>query len=239
MKLQRREKILAGSALGLVGLAGLWFLFFSGDSRSSDQLIAERNKLAGEIESKQKARQAANRDAKRLAQWQRRALPPDPSLAASLYQNWLRSLAARSTFAATTLVSNDAGIHRDQFTRISFTLHAQARLGDLVEFMYEFYSAGFLHQIRKMDVKPIQGSRELEVDLTIEALSLPTAESKDRLPKEAGSVLQFAKLSDYPIRSCRADFFAAYVRPAPASAAATRKTGRPGRLCLRERNYRS
>ena len=186
MKLQRREKILAGVALGLVGLAGLWFLLFAGDSRSDDQLLADQDKLSSEIEEKAEAAQQAARDAKRLAEWQRRALPPDPVLARSLYQNWLRSLAARANFRGTTLASNDAGVRRDQFTRISFTLHAQAKLGDLVQFMYEFYSAGFLHQIRKMDIKPIQNSRDLDVNLTIEALSLPTAVSKDRLPEGSG-----------------------------------------------------
>jgi hypothetical protein len=217
MKLQRREKILAGLALGLVGLAGLWFLLFAGDSRSFDQLLAEQTRLASEIQSKQILLQAASRDAKRLAEWQRRGLPPKASLARSLYQNWLRSLAARVNFRGSTLVSNDAGARRDQFTRISFTLRARARLGDLVEFMYKFYQAGFLHQIRRLDVKPIQSSLELDVNLTIEALSLPTAQSKDRLPQETGHVLQLAKLSDYrPIVS--RDFFTAYVPPAPASA---------------------
>ena len=143
---------------------------------------------------------------------------PTPSLARSLYQNWLRSLAARANFRGTKLASNDAGVRRDQFTRISFTLHAQAELGDLVKFMYEFYSAGFLHQIRKMDIKPNKSSRDLEVNLTIEALSLPTAESKERLPEqEAGHVLQLAKLSDYRIRSCRETSSPAYVRPRAAA----------------------
>ncbi len=94
--------------------------------------------------------------------------------------------------------------------------------------MYEFYSAGFLHQIRKMDVKPVQNSRELDVNLTIEALSLPTAESKDRLPdklpKEAGHGLQLAKLSDYRDPIVSRDFFAAYVRPAPPSPPRREKT---------------
>jgi len=214
MKLQRREKILAGSALGLVGLMGLWFLLFAGDSQSADQLIDRRTKLTGEIEDKQKLLQVAARDAKRLAEWQRRSLPPDPVLARSLYQNWLRGLAASVNLHKSTLVSNDAGARRDQFTRISFTLRAQARLGDLVEFMYKFYKAGFLHQIRKMDVKPIQNSRDLDVNLTIEALSLPTADSKKKLPPEASHVLQLAKLSDYgPI--VKRDFFAPYVPPIP------------------------
>ena len=215
MKLQRRETILAGLALGLVGLTGLWFLLFAGDSRSADQLIKDQDKLAGEIRKQEKQLQESRRDAKRLAQWQRRALPRDPLLARSLYQHWLRDLAARVNLHGFTLVSNDAGIRRDQFTRISFTLRARAKLRDLVEFMYEFYSKGFLHQIRKMDVKPLQNSRDLDVNLTIEALSLPTAESKEKLPEETGRVLHFAKLSDYrPIVS--RDFFTAYTAPSPS-----------------------
>ncbi len=215
MKLQRREKMLAGLTLGLIGLAGLWFLFFFGESRSDEQLIADQTKLTDEIKEKEKLVQAAGRDAKRLAEWQRRALPAEPSLARSLYRNWLSSLAARANLRGYTLVSNEASVRRDQFTRFSFTLRARARLGDLVEFMYEFYSAGLLHQIRKADVKPIQGSRDLDVNLTIEALSLPTAESKDRLPKDPGSVLQFAKLSAYREPIVSRDFFSPYVRPDP------------------------
>ncbi len=217
MKLQRREKILLGLTLGLVVLAGLGFLLFAGDSRSDDQLIADRTKLEGEIETKQKLLHLADKDAKRLAQWQQHSLPSDPVLARSLYQNWLRRLTARANLRGTTLVSPEAAARRDQqFTRISFTLSARAKLDDLVQFMYEFYAAGFLHQIRDLKIKPVQSSRELDVRLAIEALSLPTAESKDRLPKEAGKVLQFSKLSDYREPIVSRDFFAAYVRPAPS-----------------------
>jgi len=227
MKLQQREKILAGLAMGLVGLAGLWFLFFAGDNRSFDQLIADQTKLAVEIENKQKLLQAANQDAKRLAQWQRRALPPDPVLARSLYQNWIRSLAARSNLRGTTLASNDAGTRRDHFTRISFKLRGRANLGDLVDFLYEFYSVGYLHQIRSMDIKPVLGSHELEVSLTIEALSLPLAESKDKLPekfpKEAGQGLRLAKRSDYRAPIVDRNLFEVYTRPTPQAPTARRE----------------
>ncbi|MEI8374891.1 MAG: hypothetical protein WCJ35_18870 [Planctomycetota bacterium] len=223
MKLQRREKILAGSALGLVGLAVLWFLFFSGDSRSFDQLIAEQTKLASEIENKQKLLQAAILDAKRLAQWQRRALPPDPVLARSLYQNWLRNLATRDNLRGITLASTDAGTRLDQFTRIPFKLRCRANLGDLVDFLYEFYSVGYLHQIRSMNIKPIPNSRELDVSMTIEALSLPMADSKSQLPKEASPVLQLAKRSDYREPIVKRDLFTAYVRPTPLAPTARRE----------------
>ena len=215
MKLQSREKILADSALGLVGLAALWFLFFAGDSRSFDQLIAERTKLASEIENKQKLLRAASQDAKRLDQWQRRALPPDPVLARSLYQNWLRNLAARGNLRGITLTSNDVGTRRDQFTRIPFKLRCRANLGDLVDFLYEFYSVGYLHQIRSMNIKPMPSSRELDVSMTIEALSLPMADSKNQLPKEAGQGLRLAKRSDYREPIVSRNLFAAYIRPTP------------------------
>ncbi|MGA2254972.1 MAG: hypothetical protein ABSG53_09940, partial [Thermoguttaceae bacterium] len=141
----------------------------------------------------------------------------DPGLASTLYQNWLRGLAASvdpplSDFTLTSNVPRSAREH-DQFTTISFTVHAHAKLSELVEFMYKFYSAGFLHQIRKMGLKPIQNSRDLDVSLTIEALSLPAAVSKTQLSKEAGRGLQLTKLSDYRDPIVKRDFFAAYRRP--------------------------
>jgi hypothetical protein len=134
-----------------------------------------------------------------------------------LYQNWLSSLAASVNFRGRTLVSNEAGPRRDQFARIPFTLHAQAKLENLVEFMYKFYKAGFLHQILKLEVKPIQNSPDLDLNFTIEALSLPTAESKKKLPEKTPYVLKLAKLSDYRDPIVKRDFFAPYVAPPPTS----------------------
>ena len=122
-------------------------------------------------------------------------------------------------------------ISRAQFRRLSLSLQARAKLGDLIEFMYEFYSAGFLHQIRAMDIKPILGSRELEVELRIEALSLPTAESKGHLPKDAGSVLKSSKLSDYREPIVARDCFA-YSQTARATVPEREKTPDPANFVV-------
>jgi hypothetical protein len=217
MKLQRREKILVWVTGGLVGVAALGLLFVLGDSRSTAQLQADHDKLISEIDGKQKVLQAAARDAKRLADWQLRSLPSDPMTARSLYQDWLRGLANRVSFRGETISSSDAGARRDQFTRISFTLRARTNLGDLVAFLYEFYSAGYLHQIRKMDVKPIQESRDLDVNMTIEAMSLPGASSKSEMPKVTGHGLRLPKLSDYRGPLVARNPFVAYVPPAVAA----------------------
>ena len=81
MKLQRRERILGGVALGLVGLIGLWFLFFAGDSRSDDQLIRERDDLTAKIAKSLKRLEVAGKDATRFAEWEQRSLPADPEKA--------------------------------------------------------------------------------------------------------------------------------------------------------------
>ncbi len=215
MKLQRRERMLGGVALGLVGLIALWLLFFAGDPRSDDELAKERDDATGKIADKQKQLDAAAKDAKRLADWQQRALPPDPEKARSLYQTWLRGLAVHANVRDIKLDSSVAGALHAQFTKITYTLHAQAKLGELVQFLYEFYSAGYLHKISKMDVKPIRNSRDLTVDLTIEAISLPGADSKTELPKkkEGVSGLQLAKLSDYRDPMAKRDVFAPFVAP--------------------------
>ena len=44
MKLQRREKFLLVVSLALFGLAGLYFLLFSGDPRSADVLLTAQTR---------------------------------------------------------------------------------------------------------------------------------------------------------------------------------------------------
>jgi hypothetical protein len=219
MNLKRREKILVGVTAGLAVVAGLWFLLLAGDSRSIDDLTSARTKLEAEIESKNKILQQEARDKKRLADWQRRALPADIVVARSLYQNWLGKLIQRTELHHTTLVANEPNIHRDQFTRLSYDLRGRGNLSQVVRFLYEFYTAGFLHQIRKIDLKPTQNSSDLEVMISIDALSLPTAQSTTQLTTETRHDLKAAKssnagdpkLADYTGPIVARNFFAPYV----------------------------
>ncbi|MGA2619003.1 MAG: hypothetical protein ABSF26_15445 [Thermoguttaceae bacterium] len=217
MKFQRRERILAAATGGLVLLVAVWLLFLAGDSRSAAALVTDRDRLAAEVEKKQKELDLAGRDAKRLAGWQRRSLPAETATARSLYQNWLRGLAARVGFRQLTIESKEVEARRSMFTRLSFILHGRASLSDLTEFLYAFYSAGHLHQIRQLDVKPVERSGALDVNLTVEALALPGADSKDRLSPEPGRGLRLAKPADYRQAIVARNLFAAY-SPAPAVA---------------------
>jgi hypothetical protein len=232
MKLQRREKILLGVAVGLVGAAALCFLVFTGDSRADQQLLDEETRLNTLIANKQKLLQNAKHEQDRLAEWRRQSLPAETTLARSLYQDWLHDAAGKAGFHDLRLTANEPGARRDQFAKIAFSLNCRANLGGLVQFMYDFYTAGYLHQIRKMNVRPSGVSGEMDVDISIEAVSIAAAEAKDKLPANTGRVLSLAKVSDYREPIAARNLFAGYVPPADArpahgddQAAATVVTG--------------
>jgi Tfp pilus assembly protein PilO len=214
MKLQRREKILLSVTGGLLVLAAVYLLFFAGDSRTREQLAADRSKLTADIENKQIQLRAAQRDAKRLAEWQQRSLPADAALAGSLYQNWLRRLAEEARFRGAKIKQIERGAGK-QFTRMAFELQAEAKLRDLINFFHQFHSAGYLHRIRTLDIKPKKDPQELELVFTIEALSLRGAKTKGELPKEPGRGLRLAKVDDYRDPIVERNFFAAYRPPDP------------------------
>jgi hypothetical protein len=217
MKLARREKILAGAALGALVLAVACFFILTGDERSDQQLLDEEAKLTGQIAHKEKLVQDAGREQARLIQWRKCSLPPDPVLARSLYQNWLHGLTGRANFHDVRLTANDSVSRRDQYTRISFALNCTTKLGDLVQFMFDFYSAGYMHQIRKMDIRPGATPDVLDVDMSIDAVSLVAADSKDKLPSENGHSLKLANVAEYRDPIVARNLFAAFAPPAPAA----------------------
>jgi len=197
MNWQRREKMLAALAGGLTLLLATWLLFFSGDPRSYGDLEAARDRLAAEVGAKENRMQAASKASLRLVDWQRRALPSDTSHAGSLYQSWLRQLADRLQFHQLHVDSGRVQSRHNTFTLFTFTLQGHASLAKLVEFLFEFYSAGNLHQIRHIDMKPVENAPELDVNIIIEALSLPGADRKRQLTEQRGKTLRLAKLADY------------------------------------------
>ena len=85
-------------------------------------------------------------------------------------------------------------------------------------FLHGFYSAGHLHQIRRLHIAPpLPGAKDqsFELNIAIEAISLPDAASKDQLATEKGQELKLPQLSAYRAVIEGRNFFAAYVPPRP------------------------
>jgi hypothetical protein len=208
MKLQKREKILVAAAAGLVVVAGLAVLMVFSDPQSDETLHRDYDALTLDLKKKDSELQRAEEDARQLEDWKRRSLPSNRSIARSLYHAWLTDLCGKAGLQDPDIHSEEAESAFSTYTRIPFTVRARARLDQIVNFLFRFYSAGHLHQIRRLEIKP--GPQDFELIVAIEALSLPDAVDKDKLSTVAGHPLRQPAEKDYREAIGGRNFFAAY-----------------------------
>jgi hypothetical protein len=241
MTLNKREKVLAGVVGGLAALFVLYFMLqpilsmFLELQSSIDAKFEEVDKLKGQLAVSEKARE-------KLGVMRHRSLPADPQVGRTLYQDWLLELVHdrlqlhgtkveptemhehKWNTAAKTRPGGGAGraaakdSANDLYYVVPFVIRGQGTLDELTRFLFEFYNAGYLHQIRHIGIKPTGNSKDLELTITVEAVSLPDAELKDKLRPPEGNLLA-ATLPDYQKAIVDRNIFAPYaphvVKPDP------------------------
>jgi|SRR5579872_3129705 len=193
--MNRREKLLL---VGLVSILVVWqggslvnrFVFEPADA-SEDAIIALQKRISSKKQQLKKSKAAE----KRLEIWNQRSLPPDPLVAAPLYQNWLVELATRTKLANLSVTPNrmDLKPKGEAYFLIAANIDAQGTLSQLCDFLFELRRAGLLHRVANLAVTADkhEGDPQLKIDLTVEGLAL-----KDSPPRNT----LFAKddLSDLP-----------------------------------------
>ncbi len=195
---QHREKI-------LVALFVLLLLVFGGDrvvSYLQGPLQARRStaeRLANEIEKRAARLAQARKAAKELASWEQRSLPSDPVAARSAYQAWLLDLVNRLELVNPNVSSGEPALRGGMYYTVNFSLQAAGTLEQWTQFLFEFYRAGYLHQIRSIGFTPVGKKGQIILSLAIEALALPGADRSDGLPEETSDRLAFEKLEDYRV----------------------------------------
>jgi hypothetical protein len=142
-------------------------------------------------------------EARKFADFKQRSLPPDPVDATSLYQNWLIELATRTKLSEVSVKANrtDVKPKGDAYYLISATLKAQGTLEKLCDFLYEFRTAGLLHRVSQLRLSSKQntGDPMLEIDLTVEGLSLKEAPSRTTLFSDPQLAAKLA--GDKPVKA--------------------------------------
>lgn len=212
MTLQKREKVLAVIvALLLLVVAGRLGARVLLSPLSLRQ--AEVQALAQRIAERQSKVEAALPAQARLADYRRRSLPSDPQVARSLYQNWLLELTDRVKLKNRKVESSDGRVVKGIYHNLPFTVRGEGSLEQLVQFLYEFYSAGHLHRIRRLSIKPQEKSSDLELTIVIDALSLVDADRRDKLTTLAGNRLAHPDLQSYRKSIVERNLFAPYRPP--------------------------
>lgn len=211
MNFNKREKIIAVMTGSLLAVLAIYW-FWPSQEVSLAELRVKHDLLERGAISKKNQADKAIKILDRLQAWQRRALPSEPAIAKSLYQNWLLKLVDRVNFQNVTISSPDPQSLRNIYTLYFFNVQCQGTLENLTQFLHEFYLAGHLHKIRTLSITPVKNSSDIQLNISVEALSLPGSAQKDKLSAEPGKSLKLASLENYKKTIVSRNLFTAYTK---------------------------
>ena len=218
LALNKRERNLAIATGGLAGLV-LLYLLASTLFNPHQALKAQRNQANTELQRRQTRVEHGLQAMQQLEAWRKRSLPSNPEAALSLYQNWLLQTARDAGLSDISIDAVPARRRPNVYQALRFTLQAAATLDELTAFLHDFYQAGHLHQILAMGLAPEGRDGQLEVQITVEALSLPTADQTEELAA-VPSEHNLATLDTYRDSIGKRNLFAAYEPPPQPTAEA-------------------
>jgi hypothetical protein len=218
--MQTRELLLAGllgtTVVGWYGHAALVKTVF-------EPLANRRSELVNlQIERSQQQTLLAKqlRASKQLGDWSKRSLPPDPSTALALYQNWLIEWATAQGLTSVQVTPGrvDRKPRDNTYYVIPMTVKANARLDAAVKALYDFHASGLLHRVRLLSATSAgrEGDPELALTMEVEGLALVDGLPRTKLlaaERPSGSVVALAKVEDYAALTAKNLFVRGYNGP--------------------------
>jgi hypothetical protein len=190
-----RERSLAFGLLGILGLLGLGFVayqFVIGPLIEKGRQIEQREKEVAQLEGDILEIQLLKRKYEAARQ---QSLPADVGMSRTQYGSLLERLFRRADLASGLKIipsepenksSPTVAPKKPAYTRLTYVVTAKGELYHLVDFLQHFYQQPLLHQIKTMNIQRpsdarSQQNRELDINLTIEALVLDNAPARPTL----------------------------------------------------------
>jgi hypothetical protein len=197
--MNRREKILA-SAIGAVAVlyGGNW-LYQANYVAPLNERAADVDRLRENVAKRELDIARFRKANQQLKRWQAQSLPADPEIARGLYQGWLVGLVGNAGFLTPNVDSSEPITRKGLYTSLRFTARGRGTPEQLTRFLFDFYRADHLHHIESLNLTPVPRSDELDIALSIEALSLPEGERKDQLSTRTSERLASDQLADYRV----------------------------------------
>lgn len=188
----------------LMGMLGLLAVFYVGDwllenllegplqARRKTQTNLEKN-----IDKQQVSLARARKAGKQLSVWEEQSLPSNTEVASSTYQVWLLQVIQHAGLSAQGVNSSEPVTRKGIYSLLSFSARAHGSLEQLTRFLFEFYSAGHLHQIRSLSITPIHKTGELDLTISVEAMVLPSSGRDKEFTTQTSDRLASDNLEEY------------------------------------------
>jgi hypothetical protein len=224
--MNQREKMLAALVvLVLAAFAGR--TLYGRYQRALDKrttAVTEAQKQLFTVNRKLAQGRAAVRQ---LQEWQAKSLPNDRDKAVTLYKAWLLEKAKEAGLEVNDINPATRPSASTAFTAVGYQIKATGTLPAVAKMLYEFYRSPQLHQITRLQLGRALGASQLDVQLDVEAISLPGADATDKLPEGDSGRLRLASLDEYTKTFEERDIVTVYKPPAPPRDPTARKAPPP------------
>lgn len=125
-----------------------------------------------------------------------RGLPSNTQLASSRYRAWLHDWVERVGIQREDVKYTFARRRKDVYDKLTFSVTCEGDLKQLTELLFDFYSTDYLHRIKHMSAKRLEGKR-LALAFTIEAISLLESPEDKELGELSSERLAFDDVTAY------------------------------------------
>ncbi len=194
--MNQRERLLA-IVVGSVGLLlAAWFAW----SYVDGQFRIRRTKIANldkDVRTFQLQAMQGQQATKRLAEYEARSLPPNIEVARSLYQDWLLDEVSKAGLTEQEVQAKTQQSEGDLYVSQAYIVTGKGTLPQVVDLLHAFYSVDYLHRVRVLMLKPIPGTKQIDVTLNIDAVSVQDAPEATALHGRPSTRLAKPTKEDY------------------------------------------
>ena len=145
----------------LFGTLGTIVAFYAGDwlfqtilEGPRRERIERGEQLRKRIEQRESELAAALKAGRKLEKFEAQSLPSDPEIAVSYYRSWLTELAEYARFSNLYVDAGSPLSRKGLYQSVDCSIRASTKLEQLLTFLFEFYHAGHLHQIQRINITP-------------------------------------------------------------------------------------
>lgn len=214
--------------LGAVVLGLVLFFGYSYYSGSVENRLAKIDEISSKLRAKKQEVAETIKATKKVNEYEARSLPPDPALARSLYQHWLLTKVQEAGLRDQVVSPTGQRPVGDVYVQQTFTVNGKGRYEQIVKLLDDIYRVDLLHRVSRLSLKPIKDSKDLEMSLTVDAVSVRTAPEASKLHTRPAERLKLDSLEKYQLSIVGRNIFAPPNR-APRISGAGRQRGTTNR----------
>ncbi len=205
MKLSERLLIIGVVAAAVCLVFFLGFRYYSSAVNTRINLLATQDL---ELQKQQTQVKAALLASQKLREYEARSLPPQPALARSLYQHWLATKGQEAGLRDQVVTPGAQRAVQDIYVMQTFSVTGKARYEQIVKFLDDIYRVDLLHRVSKLSLRPVKDSKELEVALTLDAVSVKSAPEAQTLHNRPSKRLKLDSPEKYQLAIVGRNIFA-------------------------------